>query len=766
MKFGISQAVTRKEDDAFLRGAGRYVADLVPPGTCRAVVLRSPHAHARRKRLDADAARAMPGVRLILTAEDVAELGPLPCFGIPPGQTIDVPTYPILAADVVRHVGDAAAFVVADTLDQAKDAAEAIAVEWDALPHVVDAVAALKPGAPQVWPARAGNLAFEQTLGDEAQTAAAFTKAARTVELTLVNQRLVTNYLDTRAVLAEYDKKSERFTLTLGSQGAHTLQRVLAGQILRIPEDRIRVVTPDVGGGFGTKIFPYREYALAAVAAQRLGRRVAWIADRIEHFLADTQGRDNVTTARLALDDNGRFLALAVETVCDMGAYLSFFAPYIPFVGAGMLPGVYDIPACFIRVRAAFTNTVPVDAYRGAGRPEAAYVIERLVDAAARDLGLAPDALRKRNFIKPKAMPYRTATGKLYDSGDFAAHMARAQEIADWRGFNRRAAASKKAGKLRGIGLATYIEACGAVGPETAKLTIGDDGVVTVLIGSQSTGQGHHTAYAQLVAEHLDLPPDQVRVVQGDTALIATGAGTGGSSSIPCGGVAVEGAAKKLADNLKSIASDALEASLTDLEIADAHVRVAGTDRAVSFADLARAPQARPELLTTEDVFAPRAATFPNGTHIAEVEVDAATGHVDILGYVVVDDFGITLNPLLLQGQVEGGAVQGIGQALMERTVYDADSGQLVSASLLDYALPRAEDAPAFVFETRNVPCVTNPLGVKGAGEAGTIGACPAVMNAIVDALWRAYRVRHVDMPATPERLWTAIEEGKRLHTL
>ena len=766
MKFGISQAVTRKEDDAFLRGAGRYVADLVPPGTCRAVVLRSPHAHARRKRLDADAARAMPGVRLILTAEDVAELGPLPCFGIPPGQTIDVPTYPILAADVVRHVGDAAAFVVADTLDQAKDAAEAIAVEWDALPHVVDAVAALKPGAPQVWPARAGNLAFEQTLGDEAQTAAAFTKAARTVELTLVNQRLVTNYLDTRAVLAEYDKKSERFTLTLGSQGAHTLQRVLAGQILRIPEDRIRVVTPDVGGGFGTKIFPYREYALAAVAAQRLGRRVAWIADRIEHFLADTQGRDNVTTARLALDDNGRFLALAVETVCDMGAYLSFFAPYIPFVGAGMLPGVYDIPACFIRVRAAFTNTVPVDAYRGAGRPEAAYVIERLVDAAARDLGLAPDALRKRNFIKPKAMPYRTATGKLYDSGDFAAHMARAQEIADWRGFNRRAAASKKAGKLRGIGLATYIEACGAVGPETAKLTIGDDGVVTVLIGSQSTGQGHHTAYAQLVAEHLDLPPEQVRVVQGDTALIATGAGTGGSSSIPCGGVAVEGAAKKLADNLKSIASDALEASLTDLEIADAHVRVAGTDRAVSFADLARAPQARPELLTTEDVFAPRAATFPNGTHIAEVEVDAATGHVDILGYVVVDDFGITLNPLLLQGQVEGGAVQGIGQALMERTVYDADSGQLVSASLLDYALPRAEDAPAFVFETRNVPCVTNPLGVKGAGEAGTIGACPAVMNAIVDALWRAYRVRHVDMPATPERLWTAIEEGKRLHTL
>ena len=344
--------------------------------------------------------------------------------------------------------------------------------------------------------------------------------------------------------------------------------------------------------------------------------------------------------------------------------------------------------------------------------------------------------------------------------------MARAQEIADWKGFNRRAAASKKAGKLRGIGLATYIEACGAVGPETAKLTLGKDGVVTVLIGSQSTGQGHHTAYAQLIAEHLDLPPEQVRVIQGDTRLIATGAGTGGSSSIPCGGVAAAGAAKKLADNLKDIAADALEASITDLEFAAGHVRIAGTDRALSLAELARATKASPERLTTEDTFAPNAATYPNGTHVAEVEIDADTGHVDIVSYVVVDDFGVTLNPLLLEGQVEGGAVQGIGQALMERTVYDSDSGQLITASLLDYALPRADDTPGFIFETRNVRCATNPLGVKGAGEAGTIGACPAVINAVVDALWRAYRIRHVDMPATPERLWAAIEEGKRLHTL
>ena len=766
MRFGKSQALVRKEDEAFLRGNGRYVADLVTPDACRAVVLRSPHAHAHLGGLDAEAARAMPGVRVILTAEDVADLGGLRCAGVPPGVNIEPPDTPILVSATALHVGDAVAFIVADTIDQAKDAAEAIAVEWEAVPHVVDAVEALKPEAPQLRGDFPGNLAFELELGDAAKTAAAFAGAARTVSLTLVNQRLVANYLDTRAVLAEYDAAGDSYTLTLGSQGVHLLQSVLAGQVLRIPRDKLRVITPDVGGGFGTKIFPYREYALAAVAAKRIGRPVAWVADRIEHFLADTQGRDNVTTARLALDERGKFLALQVDTVCDLGAYLSHFGAYIPFVGAGMLPGVYDIPVCSITLRGAFTNTVPVDAYRGAGRPEAAYVIERLVDTAARDLGIAPDTLRKRNFIKPKAMPYRTATGKVYDTGEFAGHMKRAQEIADWAGFNKRAAAAKKQGKLRGIGFATYIEACGGVGPETARLSLDDKGIVTVHIGSQSTGQGHHTAYAQLVADHLHLPPHHVRIVQGDSALIATGAGTGGSSSIPCGGVAVSHAAEKLADNLKMITADALEAGICDLEIADAAVRVVGTDRALSFADLAGGPHAKPDHLKTEHRHSPEAATFPNGTHLAEVEIDAETGRAAIVNYVVVDDFGVTLNPLLLLGQVVGGAVQGIGQALMERAVYDSDSGQFVTASLLDYALPRAEDTPDFGFETRNVPCATNPLGVKGAGEAGTIGACPAVMNAIVDALWRAFRIRHVDMPATPERLWSAIEEGKRLHTL
>jgi carbon-monoxide dehydrogenase large subunit len=764
-KFGFGGAVRRKEDDALLRGVGRYVADHAPAGALHAVVLRSPHAHTRFRITDAAKARAMPGVALVLTGEDTVGLGNLPCQGAIPETELAVPPYPILARDEVRHVGDAVAFIVADTLDQARDAAEAIAIEWNALPHVIGAAAALAPGAPPVWPeniAPRGNLAFETKLGDAGATARAFATAARTVSLALVNQRLVTNYLDTRGVVAEHD--GNRVTLTLGSQGSHNVRDVLCAEVFKVAVEKMRVVTPDVGGGFGTKLFPYREYALAGFAAQRLGRPVKWVADRSEHFLGDAQGRDNVTTAKLALDGEGRFLALDVDLVADMGAYLSCYAPFIPFIGAGMSPGVYDIPVCHVRVRGVFTNSVPVDAYRGAGRPEAAYAIERLVDVAAREIGVSPDALRRKNFIK--ATPYTTATGKTYDSGDFAGHLRRAQERADWKGFERRLAQSHKAGVLRGIGIATYIEACGNNGPDTARVRLDDDGGITVLVGTQSTGQGHATAYAQIVADHLGLAPERVRVVQGDTDLIATGTGTGGSSSIPCGGASVAGATRKLADKLKEIAADALEAAAGDLEIAAGAVHVAGTDRMISFADLARSPRARRHALWAEDAFTPQAATYPNGTHLAEVEIDPETGATRILGYWVVDDFGATLNPLLLAGQVHGGAAQGIGQALMENAVYDRDSGQLVSASLMDYALPRAADVPALAFETANVPCRSNPLGVKGAGEAGAIGSCPAVMNAVLDALWRAYRIRHVDMPATPERVWAAIAEGRRLHTL
>jgi carbon-monoxide dehydrogenase large subunit len=758
MKFGFGQAVKRKEDDALLRGQGRYVADLAPLQSLHAMVLRSPHAHARFALRDLDRVRAMAGVRLLLTGDDVAALGPLPAPGVLEDVDIPVPFYAILARDEVRHVGDSIAFVVADTLAQAKDAVEAINVDWQPLPHVTGAMAALTAGAPQVWADRPGNLAFETEVGDAAATREAFAQAARVVELTVVNQRLVTNYLDTRGVVADYD--GERYTLTLGSQGSHFIRDLIAGAVMNLPPEKMHVITPDVGGGFGTKLFPYREYALAAVAAERLRRPVTWLCERCESFLADSHGRDNISTARLALDDKGRFLALALDIVADMGAFLSCFAPYIPWLGVGMATGAYDIPVAHVRLRAVYTNTVPVDAYRGAGRPEASYLIERVVEAAARDLGVAPDTLRKRNFIKPKAMPYTTPTGKIYDSGDFAGTMARAQELADWHGFNKRAAQSTRAGKLRGIGLATYVEACGGNGPETATLRLDPDGGVTVLIGSQSSGQGHATAYAQIVADKLDLSPEKVRVVQGDTDRIASGVGTGGSSSIPVGGVSVDRASKKLADQIKQLAAEALEAAAGDLEIADGAVRIAGTDRVISFADLAAHPHAKPDRLRAQSEFAPAQPTFPNGTHIAEVEIDAATGATAILNYTIVDDFGATLNPLLLAGQVHGGTVQGIGQALMENTVYDA-TGQLLSASLMDYALPRAGDAPDFTFETRNVPCKNNPLGVKGAGEAGAIGSCPAIMNAVLDALWRRYRIRHLDMPATPEKVWRAIENAR-----
>jgi len=762
MKFGFGQPLTRKEDEPLLRGGGRYIADVAPASPLHAIVVRSPHAHARFRIVSLERARKIWGVHLVLTAGDVSALGPLPTPGVVPDVEIKVPTYPILASDVVRHVGDAVAFVVADSVDIAKDAAEALEIDWQQLRHVIGAVNALKVGAPLVWSDRPGNVAFEIKVGDASATKEAFAKAAQIVELTIVNQRLVTNYLDTRGVIAEYD--GDRYTLTVSSQGSHTIRDIIAA-VMNLPPQKMRVVTPDVGGGFGTKLFPYREYALAAVAAERLRRPVKWICDRSEHFLGDSHGRDNISTARLAVDENGRFLALELDIIANMGAYLSCYAPYIPWLGVGMATGAYDIPIAHVRLRAAYTNTVPVDAYRGAGRPEASYLIERVVDAAAHDLVIPPDVLRRKNLIKPKALPYKTATGKVYDSGNFAGTLARAQELANWDGFKKRAAQSRRAGRLRGIGIATYIEACGNNGPETATLTLDPDGGVTLLIGSQSTGQGHATSYAQLIAGRLDLPPERVRVIQGDTDRIKMGAGTGGSSSIPVGGVSVDRATKKLAEQVKEIAADALEAAVSDLEFLDGTVRIAGTDRVISFADLATRLDAPADKLRAAEEFSVEPPTYPNGTHIAEVEIDPDTGATSIMRYIVVDDFGATLNPLLLAGQVHGGAVQGIGQALMEDTVYDSSSGQLLSASFMDYPMPRAQHAPDFVFETRNVPCKTNPLGVKGAGEAGAIGSCPAVINAVVDALWRAYRIRHIDMPATPQRVWNAIRRAQNFAT-
>ncbi|MFG1357535.1 xanthine dehydrogenase family protein molybdopterin-binding subunit [Xanthobacter pseudotagetidis] len=759
MKFGIGQSVKRTEDAPLVTGRGRYVADLAARAeTLAALVLRAPHANARFTLAGVDEARAMPGVRLVLTGADVAGLGPLPVVGtirVEGEPRMWTPARPVLCADRVRHVGDPVAFIVADALDMARDAAEAIQIRWEPEPAVADLAAALADGAPRVWEERAGNIAFSAAVGDARAVEAAFAAAARVVKLDLVNNRLVTNYMETRGVLAEVED-SGRVRLTLGSQGSHGLRDAVA-KILGWAREELRVITPDVGGGFGTKAFPFSEYPLAALAARRLGRPVAWIGDRTEHFLADSQGRDNLTTAELALDADGRFLALKVDTLANMGAYLGYYAPFIPWVGATMLPGVYDIPAVHARIRGVLTHTAPVDAYRGAGRPEAAYVIERLVDEAARETGIGPVELRRRNFVTPGQMPYLTATGRTYDSGVFDRHMTRALALSGWEAFPERAAAAAGQGLARGIGLATYIEACGGGSPEPAYLSLDADGGVTVKIGTQSNGQGHRTAYAQLVAAELQLPLERVRVLQGDTDDTPTGNGTGGSRSIPVGGAAVDGAARALGDKLRTLAADALEADAGDIAFRDGRAVIAGTDRGLDLAAIAALPDATPDLLTATHAFKPSEATYPNGTHVCEVEIDPETGATRIVAYTVVDDFGATLNPMLLEGQIHGGVAQGIGQALAERTLYDPD-GQLLTASFMDYALPRAADLPPIVFETANVPCATNPLGVKGAGEAGTIGACPAVMNAMVDALTRAGRPPRLDMPALPQAVAAAFK--------
>jgi carbon-monoxide dehydrogenase large subunit len=759
-KFGVGQAVRRKEDQAFITGAGRYVDDERREGVLRGYVLRSPHAHARFTITDVSAAAAMPGVHLVLTAQDLTELGDLPCQALMKnvdGRKQKQQRYPILAIDVVRHVGDAVAFVVAETVNQAKDAAEAIVVDYEPIDAITSSVRALEPGAPLVWPDSGTNLAYDSQIGDKAKVGKAFDKAARIVSLDVVNNRLVANYMETRGCLAEWD--SARFTLTVGSQGVHSMRDTLAESIFKMPAEAFHVKTGDVGGGFGTKAFMYREYPLCLEAARRLDRPVKWFADRTEHFLADTQGRDNVTRIEAALDSRAKIQAVKIDIIGDLGAYLSQFGPFIPWLGALMATGAYAIPAMDVRVRGVFTNTLPVDAYRGAGRPEAAYLIERLMDAIAFETGLTVDTVRARNFVKPEQMPFKAPTGRTYDSGEFEGHMRKAMEVAGWASFKERWRASKKAGKFRGLGMSTYIEACADGEKELATVTLEKDGSVTVLIGTQTNGQGHITAYAQFVSQHLDLPLDRINVVQGDSDRIASGGGTGGSRSIPVGGASVAKASETLAERLKTLAADELEAGVGDLEIVDGRVRVVGTDRSVDYATLARSPKATPEILTAGHTYQPGEATYPNGTHICEVEIDPETGVTTILAYTIVDDFGVVVNPLLLEGQVHGGVVQGIGQALLERTVY-SDDGQLVTASLTDYALPRADNVPSFHFETRNVPSKGNPIGIKGAGEAGTIGACPSVMNAVIDALRRSVGITRLDMPATPEVVWRAIQES------
>jgi carbon-monoxide dehydrogenase large subunit len=761
-KFGVGQSVKRVEDIRLVSGRGNYASDAVDKAELKAVFLRSPYGHAKFHVDDIEAARAAPGVRAVYVASDFAALGGLPCLAPVPnadGSKTPLKPYPVMAIDETHHVGDIVAMVVADTTLEARDAAELISVTWEDLPAVTDMEAALRPDAPLVFAGAPGNVAYDTHIGDKQETDKAFAGAAHTVRIRIVNPRAVANYMEPRSAVGEYDAKSGRFTLNAGSQGVHILQGLIANQILKIETANLRVVTQDVGGGFGTKNMLYREYPLVLEAARRLGRSVGWLADRSEHFVGDAQGRDNVTTAEMALDSEGRFVALRVDILGNLGGYLSMFAPYIPWLGASMATGCYHIDALHARVRGIYTHTVPVDAYRGAGRPEAAYVLERLVDACAHKLGIAPEEVRARNFVKPDQMPYHTHTDRDYDVGDFEGAMRACLKKADQSGFKRRADDARARGKIRGFGFASYVE-CTAWGEgEEGSVGLDRNGDFTVLIGTQSTGQGHETAYAQIVAQYLDVPIERVKVVQGDTDRIPTGNGTGGSRSIPIGAVMVSRASETLAGSLKELAADKLEAAVADLEIADGKVRIAGTDRAISYSEVAALPGAAAKLTATES-FAPPSATYPNGTHACEVEIDPETGVTTIVRYSVVDDFGFTLNPMLLAGQVHGGIAQGAGQALMEQAVFD-DDGQLLTASFLDYCMPRADDLPQFDFETRNVPSTTNPMGLKGAGEAGSIGSTPAVMNAVADALWRAYRVEHIDMPATPFAVYSAIKRSR-----
>ncbi|HVH75724.1 MAG TPA: xanthine dehydrogenase family protein molybdopterin-binding subunit [Stellaceae bacterium] len=773
-QFGIGQPVRRVEDRRFLTGRGRYLDDIERPRQAYLFVLRSPHAHAGLRRIDTAAARAAPGVLAVLTGDDLAadRIGTIPCLsGLQnrDGSAMPMPPYPALTQSRVRHVGNPVAAIVAETAAMARDASELVAVDYEPLPAAADTVAALAPGAPAVWDEAPGNLAFDWELGDRETVERTLIAARHKVSLDLVNNRVVVNSMEPRGAIGEYDAGEDAFTLWSSTQGSHFLRNLLAEHVFKIPENRVRVVTPDVGGGFGMKLFLYPEHILVLWAAKRVGRPVKWVPSRSEDFVSDTQGRDNVTRLELALDENLVFQALAVSTLANMGAYLSNFAPEIPtFSGAVMLSGVYRIPAIHARIKGVYTHTVPVDAYRGAGRPEAAYALERLVDLAARQLGVSPAELRRNNAIPPRAMPYKTALTLTYDSGQFARNMEDALGHAQAQGLAARKSASAARGRCRGQGYAVYIEQSGMGADEFAELRFDPAGTLTMLMGTQSSGQGHQTAYAQLAAERLGMLPEKVRVLQGDSAAIGFGRGTGGSRSLPVGGAAAAHAAEKLIQKGRKIAAQLLEAAEADVLFEDGQFAIAGTDRAVGIEEVARAafdPTKLPEGLepgfAESGHFTPPAPTFPNGCHLCEVEVDPDTGQIAIERYLVVDDFGTVVNPLLLQGQVQGGVAQGVGQAMLENCVYDGESGQLLSGSLSDYALPRADDLPAILFSYNVVPCRTNPLGVKGAGEAGAIGAPPALVNAVLDAL-APFGVGTLDMPLTPERVWRAIRAARQ----
>ncbi|RLA32894.1 MAG: xanthine dehydrogenase family protein molybdopterin-binding subunit [Gammaproteobacteria bacterium] len=782
---GIGAAVRRKEDHRFITGKGQYVDDINRPNQLYAVILRSPLAHGKIKSLVTDAAKAAPGVVAVFTGADMAAagVGGLPCgWGITSsdGSPMAEPGHPPLAVDVVHHVGDQVAVVLAETKAAARDAVELIEVDYDDLPAVASLDAAGAEGAPLVWDDAPGNICFDWEIGDAAATDAAFAKAAQVVSIDIVNNRLIANAMEPRAAIGDYDSGKDEYTLFTTSQNPHVIRMLMGAFVLGIPEHKLRVVSPDVGGGFGSKIFHYAEEAIVTWASKQVDRPVKWTADRSESFISDAHGRDHVSHAELALSEDGEFLGLRVDTRANLGAYLSTFGPAVPTIlYATLLAGTYKTPAIHARVRGMFTHTVPVDAYRGAGRPEASYLLERLVDRAAKVTGIDPIELRRRNFIKPDEFPYQTPVALEYDIGDYDAAVDKALELADYDNFAQRREESASRGKLRGVGIATYIEACGiapsnvagALGAraglyEAGTVRVNPTGSVSVFTGSHSHGQGHETTFAQLVTEALGVDFDNVSIVHGDTAKVPFGMGTYGSRSAAVGGVALMNALEKIRTKSRKIAAHLLEASAEDIEFKDGKLTVVGTDRSVAFGDVAMAAYVphnypldtlEPGLEETA-FYDPKNFTFPAGCHICEVEIDPDTGVVDVVSFTAADDFGRIINPMIVEGQVHGGVTQGIGQALYEQCVYD-DSGQLLSGSMMDYCLPRADNVPNFAVTTNVTPCTHNVLGVKGCGEAGAIAAPPAVINAVVNAL-AEYEIDDMPMPATPERVWQAIQSA------
>ena len=767
MKFGIGQPVPRTEDPRFLTGRGRYVGDIRRQGIVHGIVLRSPHAHARVRAVDAAAARAAPGVLAVLTGSDATadKIGTIPCnvtpaaYGGAPGPAAP---YPVLVRDVARHVGDPVAFILAETVEHARDAAELVVVDYEPLPSVTATGDAAKAGAPLVWGEAKDNVWFAMERGNRDATEAAFRAAARLVTIELTNNRITANAIEPRASLGEYDSASGRFTLHTSSQGPHKLRPLLARAVFNRPERDFRIVCPDVGGGFGMKGCVYPEDVLVLWAARRLGRPVKWVAERGESMQSDTQGRDALCVAELALDAEGRFLALRMRADWAVGAYLSFSAAVPPCLGTLALPGVYDIPAVHVKLRGLFTHTPPVGPYRGAGKPEAAYFLERLIDKAAREMGLDCAEIRRRNLIAPAKLPYKTAIGLVHDSGDFSALLDKAVAVADRAGFAARRAVSEKSGKRRGLGVAYFIELAAPFN-DRMEVRFDEGGGVTIVSGLHSHGQGHETVFAQMVAEWLGVDFASIRLVQGDTDEVAFGRGTYGSRSISIGAPALKQACDTIIEKARAMAAHSLEAAEADLAFADGVFTIVGTDRRIALADIARrsyAPVGWPAKfgigLEAVGSFTPTAPNFPNGCHVCEVEIDPETGHVAIVRYTAVDDSGVIINPLLLEGQIHGGIAQGIGQALLEEIVFDRESGQLLSGSFMDYGMPHAHDMPFFHLGEHNAPCRTNPVGVKGAGESGTVGAPPAVINAILDAL-APLGVGDIAMPATPLRVWQAI---------